>query len=92
MAGVAQARQHFFTKFANFMQPTGLCSEFDYNLFVCDTRLGEISIVTGLRGTCQFLSVIGKLYRCFGVHKKHQVVPPLEADKVNNAKKLLLTK
>ena len=81
MAGVAQARQHFFTKFANFMQPTGLCSEFDCNLFVWGTKLREISTVTGLQGTCEFLSVIGKLYQCFGVHKKHQVVTPLEADK-----------
>ena len=68
-------------EFANFMQPTGLCSEFDCNLFVCDSQLGEISIVTGLQGTYEFLSVIGKLYRCFGVHKKHQVVTPLEVDK-----------
>ena len=30
---------------------------------------------------CEFLSVIGKLYCCFGVHKKHQVVTPLGADK-----------
>ena len=33
-----------------------------------------------MQGTCEFLSVIGKLYQCFGVHK-HQVVTPLEADK-----------
>lgn len=41
----------------------------------------RISIVPGLKGTCDFLSVIGKLYCCFCVHKKHQVVTPLEAGK-----------
>ena len=68
-------------EFANFMQPTGLHSEFDCNLYFCDSQLGEISIVTGLQGTCYFLSVVGKWYRCFGVHRKHHVVAPLVADK-----------
>ena len=38
-------------EFANFMQPTGLCSGFDCNLLVCHSQLGEISLVTGVQGT-----------------------------------------
>ena len=68
-------------KFASFMQPSGLCSELDCNLILCDSQLGEVSIITGLEGTGEFLSSIGKMYRSFGIHKKHTSLVPLPADK-----------
>ena len=68
-------------KFASFMQPSGLCSELDCNLMLCDSQLGEVSIITGLQGAAEFLSAVGKMYRSFGIHKKHSSLVPLPADK-----------
>ena len=48
-------------KFASFMQPSGLCSELDSNLMLCNSQLGEVSIITGLQGTAGFLSSVGKM-------------------------------
>ena len=68
-------------KFASFMQPSGLCSELDCNLMLCDFQLEEVSIITGLQGAAEFLSAVGKMYRSFGIHKKHSSLVPLPADK-----------
>ena len=68
-------------KFASFMQPSGLCSELDCNLMLCDSQLEEGSIITGLQGGAEFLSAVGKMYRSFGIHKKHSSLVPLPADK-----------
>jgi hypothetical protein len=64
-------------KFASFMQPAGLCSELDTNLFPCDSQNGEVVLITGLQGTCVFLSSIGKMFRAFSIHKKHNFLAPL---------------
>ena len=64
-------------KSSNFMQPSGLCSELDSNLFLCDSQAGEISIIKGLDGTCDVLLSIGEIYRSFGVHKKHHSMAPV---------------
>ena len=56
-----------------------LCSELDSNLILCDSQLGEVSIITGLQGTAEFLSSVGKMYRSFGIHKKHSSMVPLPA-------------
>ena len=45
-------------KFASFMQPSGLCSELDCNLMLCDSQLGEVSIITGLQGAAEFLELL----------------------------------
>ena len=58
-----------------------LCSELDSNLILCDSQLGEVSIITGLQGTAEFLSSVGKMYRSFGIHKKHSSMVPLPVDK-----------
>ena len=68
-------------KFASFMQPSGLCSELDCNLMLCDSQLEEVSIITGLQGAAEFFSAVGKMYRSFGIHKKHSSLVPLPADK-----------
>ena len=62
------------------MQPSGLCSELDCNLFLCDSQLGEVSLITALQGTGEFLKSIGKMYRSFGIHKKYSSLIPLQAD------------
>ncbi|CAB3998543.1 Hypothetical predicted protein [Paramuricea clavata] len=64
-------------KFASFMQPAGLCSELDTNLFLCNSQNGEVVLITGLQGTCEFLSSIGKMFRAFSIHKKHNFLAPL---------------
>lgn len=48
---------------------------------LCDSQLGEVSIITGLQGTAEFLSSVGKMNRSFGIHKKHSSMVPLPADK-----------
>ena len=40
------------------MQPSGLCSELDCNLMLCDSQLGEVSIITGLQGGAEFLELL----------------------------------
>ena len=67
-------------KFASLMQPSGLCSELDCNLFLCDSQLGEVSLITALQGTGEFLKSIAKMYRSFGIHKKRSSLIPLQAD------------
>ena len=76
-------------KFASFMQPAGICSELDCNLMLCDSQLGEVSIITGLQGAAEFLSAVGKMYRCFGIHKKHSSLVPLPTDKNESNIKLV---
>ena len=45
-------------KFASLMQPSGLCSELDCNLMLCDSQLGEVSRITGLQGAAEFLELL----------------------------------
>ena len=48
---------------------------------LCDSQLWEVSIITGLQGTAEFLSCVEKMNRSFGIHKKHSSMVPLPADK-----------
>ena len=48
---------------------------------LCDSQLEEVSIITGLQGAADLLSAVGKMYRSFGIHKKHSSLVPLPADK-----------
>ena len=48
---------------------------------LCDSQLWEVSIITGLQGTAEFLSCFEKMNRSFGIHKKHSSMVPLPADK-----------
>ena len=42
----------------SFMQLSGLCSELDCNLMLCDSQLGEVSIIAGLQGAAEFLELL----------------------------------
>ena len=50
---------------------------------LCDSQLEEASetIITGLQRAAEFLSAVGKMYRSFGIHKKHRSSVPLPTDK-----------
>ena len=54
-----------------FGQPMGVCAE-GASIFVTDGQIGTIELVTNLEGTIEFLENLGKLYRAFSVHHKHQ--------------------
>ena len=54
-----------------FGQPMGVCTE-GTSIFVTDGQIGTIKLVTNLEGTIEFLENLGKLYRAFSVHHKHQ--------------------
>lgn len=56
---------------ASFGQPMGLCTE-GPNIFVTDGQIGTVKLVTTIRGTVEFLEHLGKFYRAFSVHLKHQ--------------------
>ena len=67
---------------AAFMQPTGLCSE-GKTLYVADAG-GRVCIISGLEGTKELLKAIGKLYDCFGIHQKGQLVEMVSLSEVHN--------
>ena len=66
------------------MQPAGLCFELHTNMLLCDSQLGEVLIIADLQGTCEFLSLLGNIYRTFGVHKKHCFLVPLPTVECKN--------
>lgn len=56
---------------AAFGQPMGVCTE-GSSLFVTDGQIGTVKLVTTIRGSVEFLENLGKFYRAFSVHFKHQ--------------------
>ena len=55
-----------------FYQPVSLCIEFDHVVYVCDVQTNCIKILTSLKQTAEFLNALGKIYKAFSVHEKHQ--------------------
>ena len=54
-----------------FSRPSSICIEGD-TIFISD--IARVAIIVPLSGTVQFLNVLGKIYKAFGVHlKKDQV-------------------
>lgn len=54
---------------ASFSQPTGICIEQE-TLFVTDSAVGSVRMITQTSAMCGFLKQINLLYRSFGVHLK----------------------
>ena len=54
---------------ATFSQPTGICIGEDM-LFVTDSAVGSVRMITQTLAMCKFLEQIQLLYRTFGVHLK----------------------
>ena len=54
-----------------FYQPTGICTEFDNVVYVCNTQTSCIKMMTNLNNTARFLKGIGALYSAFSIHEKH---------------------
>ena len=61
-----------FHNLLQFYQPTGVCVEFDHVVYVCDSQTNCIKMLTTLKKTADFLNAIGKIYKAFSVHEKHQ--------------------
>eukprot|EP00794_Sanderia_malayensis_P019295 gene19295-21219_t len=55
-----------------FFQPVGLAVEFYHVVYMCDAQASCIKIFTTLSKTAQFLNAVGKIYKAFSVHEKHQ--------------------
>ena len=53
-------------------QPSGICSEFNNVVHVCDTQTSCIKIFTTLKKTAEFLKGIRELFSAFSLHEKHQ--------------------
>ena len=68
-----------------FYQSTGLCVEFDH-VYVCDAQTNCIKILTSLKETATFLNAVGKTYKAFSVHEKHQ---PYSLSSIQKAVKLV---
>ena len=71
---------------ASLSQPTALCVEGN-TLYVADTSVGAIRMVTPCEKMCKFLKELNALYQVFGVHLKkkkaewyslEEAIPPLE--------------
>ena len=52
---------------ASFCQPTALCIE-GKTMFVADTAVGAVKVVTPTNSLCKFLELLDSLCRMFGVH------------------------
>lgn len=52
---------------ASFCQPTALCIE-GKTMFVADTAVGAIKVVTPTNSLCKFLELLDSLCRMFGIH------------------------
>ena len=52
---------------ASFCQPTALCIE-GKTMFVADTAVGAIKVVTPTNSLCKFLELLDSLCRRFGIH------------------------
>ena len=46
--------------------------ELDHVVYVCDAQTNSIKILTSLKQTATFLNAVGKIYKAFSVHEKHQ--------------------
>ena len=53
-------------------QSVYLCVEFGHVVYVCDAQLNCIMISTLLKQTAEFFNALGKIYKAFFVHEKHQ--------------------
>lgn len=54
---------------ASFSQPTALCTE-GKTIYVTDTAVGAIRMITPTNSLCKFLEMLDVLYKIFGVHLK----------------------
>lgn len=69
---------------ATFSQPTGIYIEKE-TLFVTDSAVGSVGMITPTSAMCKFLEQINLLYRCFGVHLKGSAVEHHSVDDVIKA-------
>ena len=53
-------------------QPSGICSEFNKVVYLCDTQASRIKVFTTLENTAEFLRGVGELFSAFSIHEKHQ--------------------
>ena len=54
---------------ASFSQPTAVCTE-GKTIYVTDTAVGAIRMITPTNSLCTFLEMLDVLYKIFGVHLK----------------------
>ena len=54
----------------HFMQPGGICTEFDHVVYVCDLRSSAIKLLSGMGECGKYLEAVRKIYDAFSVHKK----------------------
>ena len=57
-----------------FYQPTGLCVEFDDEVYVVDYRTSCVKVFSSTRHTTEFLAATGNLMRAFAIHDKKRSV------------------
>ena len=57
-----------------FYQPTGLCVEFDDEVYVVDYSTSCVKVFSSTRHTTEFFAAIGNLMRAFAIHDKRRSV------------------
>ena len=53
----------------------GICVEHKKKIFITDAQTGSVKLITSLKGIVKYLGHLGRLYKAFSVHMKHQTVP-----------------
>lgn len=69
---------------ATFSQPTGICLE-QGTLFITDSAVGSVRMITQTSAMCKFLEQIQLLYPTFGVHLKGSPAKHHSVDEVIKA-------
>ena len=54
-----------------FYQTAEIGTEFDNVVYVCDSKLAAIKMITTISHTSYFLNAIEKVSKVFSVHEKH---------------------
>ncbi len=68
LAGTGEPGQRDGSK-AQFYQPTAVCTEYN-TIFVCDTAIGKLRMITKMSGMVEVLENLEKLLHTFGVYKE----------------------
>lgn len=54
----------------SFCSPCGIAVEFDHIVYITDTDVNRVNIITTLSETARILENVGKIYSAFSVHDK----------------------
>ena len=69
-AGIAEGNQDELASRCSFRQPSGITTEFDSVIYVCDVQTNSIKLLMRREHCSKFLNAMSGLYDAFSIHKK----------------------